>query len=134
MPECTPHPANVPGDFYVEDGCCLMCEVPLSEAPELFGVHRDEEGSGHCYVKRQPETRVHLDEMVSAIHCSETGCIRYRGTDRLVQHRLVQIGEGRTCDRLHPDLQEEAARCEAEWEQRYREYLDTHPHPGDSTP
>ena len=33
MEEHTPNPANVPGDFYVQDGCCTMCEVPFAEAP-----------------------------------------------------------------------------------------------------
>jgi hypothetical protein len=60
-----PHSANVPGDFYVEDGCCTMCEVPFAEAPDLFGSVQDPRGYTHCYVKRQPETPDELDQMVS---------------------------------------------------------------------
>ena len=44
MSEHKPHPANVPGDFYVEDGCCTMCLVPFTEAPELFGECQDPKG------------------------------------------------------------------------------------------
>jgi hypothetical protein len=38
--EHKPHAANVAGAFYVEDGCCTMCEVPFAEAPELFGTSK----------------------------------------------------------------------------------------------
>ena len=31
-----PHPMNVPGPFYVLNGCCTACDVPVSEAPDLF--------------------------------------------------------------------------------------------------
>ena len=54
--------------------------------------------------------------MISAIRCAETGCIRYRGGDRLVQLRLVDAGEGFVCDRLPPDLRAESERQEAERE------------------
>lgn len=108
MLEHKPHPANVPGDFYVEDGCCTMCEMPLAEAPELFGACQDPKGYPHCYVKRQPETPAELDHMVGAIRCAELRCIRYRGTDRLIQLRLVGLDEGFVCDGLPQDLQREA--------------------------
>ena len=93
-----PHPANVPGDFYVEDGCCTMCEVPLFEAPELFGGFGASEGISHCYVKRQPESGAELERMIKTIQCAELGCIRYRGTDPVVQSRLAEVGELRVCD------------------------------------
>jgi hypothetical protein len=123
--EHTPHPANVPGDFYVEDGCCTMCEVPFAEAPELFGTALDEKGFAHCVVNRQPETPAELEEMISAIKCAELQCIRYRGADRLIQLRLVGEGEGVICDELPADLQAEADRCEAERERRWKEYQQT---------
>lgn len=103
MSERIPHPANVPGDFYVEDGCCTMCEVPFAEAAALFGTAQDPKGYPHCYVKRQPESPTELAQMVSAIRCAELQCIRYRGTDRLIQLRLVEIREGAVCDSLPPD-------------------------------
>jgi hypothetical protein len=93
-----PHPANVSGDFYVEDGCCTMCEVPFAEAPNLFGTCQDPNGYPHCYVKRQPETLAELEQMVSAIRCAELECIRYRGRDKVILDRLVQVGQRGICD------------------------------------
>lgn len=106
MAEHKPHPANLPGDFYVEDGCCTMCEVPFAEAPDLFGTCQDPKGYTHCFVKRQPESSDELDQMCRAIRCAELKCIRYRGKDRLIQLRLVEAGEGQICDALPPDLQQ----------------------------
>src|SRR5439155_2532467 len=90
MAEHRPHPANVPGDYYVEDGCCTMCLVPFTEAPELFGECQDPKGYPHCFVKRQPETPDELTKMLSTIRCAELMCIRYRGTDRRIQLKLVE--------------------------------------------
>jgi hypothetical protein len=107
--EHTPHPANVPGDFYVVDSCCTMCEVPFLEAPALFGAVKNPQGYEHCYVKRQPASPAELDQMVNAIRCAELQCIRYRGADRLIQLSLVEYGEGVVCDLLPADLQARAA-------------------------
>jgi hypothetical protein len=93
----------MPGDFYVEDDCCTMCAVPFTDAPELFGTTQDPRGYQHCFVKRQPMTAGELDRMVSAIRHAEFGCIRYRGTDRLIQLRLIEIGERGICDNLPPN-------------------------------
>lgn len=125
MAEHRPHPANAPGDFYVEDGCCTMCEMPFAVAPELFGSCQDSMGTPHCYVKRQPGSPAELDRMVSAIRHAELQCIRYRGSDRLVQVRLVEADEGMICDELPADLQQEADRCEAERQRRWREHQQT---------
>lgn len=105
MPERKPHPANVPGDFYVEDGCCTMCLVPFAEAPELFGECQDPKGYPHCFVKRQPETELEVKRMLSAIRCAELMCIRYRGNDRRIQLDLVESESGVVCDSLPTDLQ-----------------------------
>lgn len=134
MAEHTPHPSNALGDFYVEDGCCTMCEVPLVEAPDLFGVFEDLSGHSHCFVKRQPETPAELDQMVSAVRCADLQCIRYRGSDRLIQLRLVEDGEGVVCDGLPADLQAEADRREAERQRRWQEYQRSHQAPGDPPP
>jgi hypothetical protein len=80
-----------------------MCEVPFSEAPELFGV--SDKPHVHCFVKRQPETAGEIDQMVNAIRFAELKCIRYRGNERLLQLRMVDAGEGEVCDNLPPDLQ-----------------------------
>ncbi len=113
MAEHKPHPANVPGDFYVEDGCCTMCLVPFAEASELFGECQDRNGYPHCFVKRQPETPAELTKMISAIRCAELMCIRYRGTDRRVQLELVEADTGVVCDTLPPDLQKRVDEDEA---------------------
>jgi hypothetical protein len=105
MAEHQPYPENVPGDFYVEDGCCTMCEAPFAEAPELFGVCQDPKGYPHCYVKRQPATPAEQEQMIGAIRVAELRCIRYRGRDPEVQRRLVEGAEGPICDDLPPDLQ-----------------------------
>jgi hypothetical protein len=60
-----------------------------------------------------------LDRMVSAIQCAELNCIRYRGSDRLIQLRLVETGEGEICDSLPPDVQQRSEQVlEAQRRQR----------------
>jgi len=107
-----PHPANVPGDFYVEDGCCTLCDVPFSEAPELFAYWPNADMPQHCFVKRQPQSAAELDRMVMVIQCAELQCIHYRGHDRTIQMRLLQIGEGLACDNLPSELREIAEAME----------------------
>jgi hypothetical protein len=102
MSEHKPHPANVPGDYYVEDGCCTMCEFPFGEAAELFGVSQDGHGQQHCFVKQQPRTDAERERMIRALSGADLDCIRYRGTDYSLQLRLVELGMGRLCDRLPP--------------------------------
>jgi hypothetical protein len=103
------HPENAPGDFYVEDQCCTMCAIPFTEAPALFGTTTDE---SHCFVKKQPSTEVELGQMVNAIQCAELNCIRYGGSSRTIQVRLVQISAGSICDALPQDLQDVSASLE----------------------
>ena len=103
MANSKPHPANVPGDFYVKENCCTMCDVPFVEAPGLFGVVTDDEGYEQCYVKRQPATPQELDQMIRTVGAAEFRCIRYRGQDRAVQQRLVRFGERAACDNLADD-------------------------------
>ena len=113
MTEHKPHAANVPGEFYVEDGCCTMCLVPFAEAPELFGQCQDPKGYLHCFVKRQPETPDELKKMLRTIRCAELMCIRYRGTDRRIQLELVEAEMGVVCDNLPPDMQKRVDEQEA---------------------
>ena len=117
MAEHKPHPANVPGEFYVEDGCCTTCEAPFAEAPELFGFCPDAKGYPHCFIKRQPIMADELDQMVSAIRVAELQCIRYRGGDRLIQLRLIASGDKEVCDHLPPDL--EPAGDPTSWRDRF---------------
>jgi len=113
MPEHKPHSANVPGDFYVEDGCCTMCEVPFVEAPELFGKCQDPDGYQHCFVKRQPVTLDEVTNMMDTIRCAEFMCIRYRGSDRRIQLELINAEVGVVCDNLPSDLQSQVDKLES---------------------
>jgi hypothetical protein len=89
-----PHPKNVPGDFYVEDGCCTACGIPEGEAPDHFTFADD----GQCYVKRQPCTTAETNRMLNAMWASEMKCIRYRGSDPAIFARLGAMGEPDLCD------------------------------------
>ncbi len=97
-----PHPKNVPGDFYVEDGCCLACLVSQEEAANLVGWD-----GKHCFVKKQPQTEDEQNSMLDVISVAEADCFRYRGTDLEVLQRLVSRGDREICDSpiaryLHP--------------------------------
>lgn len=96
-----PHPANVPGDFYVEEGCCITCGVPMQEAPEIFGW-AGEPDSTHCVVVHQPKTAQSVDRTLNAMLSSEVDCIRYRGADREIARRIVEMGGRNQCDRPPP--------------------------------
>ena len=117
-----PHPANVSGDFFVEDGCCLTCDVPFNDAPDLFAWFVNSNGGPHCYVKKQPLTPDEHKRMFTAISHAETGCIRYGGRDRTIQQRLVVIGEGSVCVDLPPDLKEQSDQI---WEDERRQRQQT---------
>ena len=90
-----PHPCNVPGPFYVEDGCCITCGVPEATAPELFGWT---EGDLHCFVWRQPGSPGETDAMVRALWSAEVDCIRYRGSDPALLKRIAELGSADLCD------------------------------------
>jgi len=90
-----------------------MCELPFTEAPELFGKLEDARGYAHCYVKRQPHTENEKEQMFSAIQVAELDCIRYRGSDRVFQLRLVEAGEGSICDHLPQDLESRSHEVDA---------------------
>jgi len=94
-----PVPENVPGDFYVENNCCLRCEVPMAEAPEHF-----EFSEQSCYVCKQPQTPEEIERMTKAMQVQELECIRYKGNQREVQIKLVAMGAGACCDDLPVDL------------------------------
>jgi hypothetical protein len=95
-----PHLLNVPGDFYVEDGCCTACDVPRTEAPGLFGMIS--KPLHHCYVKRQPQTAKEHDQILSAIRFAEMECIHYCGTDQAIISRLSAMGQLHVCDTTPP--------------------------------
>ena len=92
-----PHPANAPGDFYVEEGCCITCGVPMEEAPEVFAWAGGPE-SDHCVVAHQPRTAQSIDRTLNAMWSSEVDCIRYRGADHDIVRRIVEMGNRDLCD------------------------------------
>lgn len=92
-----PHAANAPGDFYVEDGCCITCGVPLLEAPEVFAWTGEPEES-HCVVANQPMTTSAVDRTLNAMWSGEVQCIRYGGADADIIRRIVEMGHADLCD------------------------------------
>ena len=86
-----PHPANVPGPFYVEDGCCISCGVWEDVAPDLLAWLPDSEVP-HCYVARQPETDAEFGRMMEAMQIGEVDCIRVHGCKPDWADRLRQAG------------------------------------------
>jgi hypothetical protein len=87
------HPLNVPGGFYVENGCCMSCDLPLVIAPSLFAYSQS-----HCFVKRQPANGVEVSRAVRAAIEAEAVCIRYGGNDPTILRRFAELGEARLCD------------------------------------
>lgn len=92
-----PHPNNVPGDFFVEDGCCITCGVPTAEAPDLFEMPEDAHpADAHCWVSKQPTNAEELGRMLNVLECQEVNCIRYKGTDpQLVKDQEQRDAEER---------------------------------------
>lgn len=88
------HALNVIGPFYVEDGCCTGCGITKLYAAEMFG----EDGTHHCYVKRQPAGEAETDAMVRTMTSQDFWCIRYEGEDPEVLRRLAEAGHAEQCD------------------------------------
>lgn len=86
-----PHPDNAPGDFFVEDGCCTSCGVPMAEAPELFSWNETQ-----CYVSRQPTRAAELGRMLRVLRQQDVYCIHYKGNNpRLVKEQGQRDAEER---------------------------------------
>src|SRR4030095_667258 len=94
-----PHPNNVDGPFYVENGCCLSCDIPKSEAPGHFEYDDD----FHCYVSCQPQTQDETTKMIRVAWEAELQCIRYRGTDPDILRRLAELELRDICDIEPPE-------------------------------
>lgn len=82
------------GDFYVEPGCCLLCGVPETIAPEIFHT-----GEHYCSIVRQPCSQDEIDRTIHAMWSSEVDCVRYRGSDAAMLERLAQAGMAELADR-----------------------------------
>ncbi|WP_348009467.1 hypothetical protein [Roseateles sp.] len=59
---------------------------------------------GHCYVSKQPSNAAEMHRMIQAFEVQDVGCIRYKGSNRVVQIKLVACGEAEQCDQLDGDL------------------------------
>ena len=94
---CRPHPANVPGPFYVEDGCCLACGVWETDAAGLL-AWLESGDYPHCYVARQPETDAEFRQMLRAMQNNEVDCLRVNGCKPEWAEELRRNGLGRQID------------------------------------
>lgn len=95
MPSRTPHPLNVAGAFYVESGCCLLCDLPRAVAPELF---RYTASGDHCYIHRQPKTPAEKQKMIEVLKHQDLDCIRCRSCDPRLLKQLREHGLEEACD------------------------------------
>lgn len=81
-----PEPTSAPGDFYVENHCCVTCGVPQVVAPDLVGwVDGD---ASHCYWKKQPTTADEMQRAFAIFDGQELSCHRYAGLDPDIQARV----------------------------------------------
>lgn len=92
------YPRNAPGQFYIENECCITCGVPVDIAPGLFAWDEEIEYPGHCFVSRQPANEAEVDLVLEVMKRTEIDCLRYRGSDPELHRRLVQEGHEDQCD------------------------------------
>jgi hypothetical protein len=97
----SPHPKNAPGPFYVENDCCIACDAPHNEAPDLMGTD-DGNGGYHCHFRKQPETAEEIDRAVRACSVSCVRAVRYAGNDPSILHRLRRMNSADSSDLLDP--------------------------------
>lgn len=95
------HPKNAPGPFYVEDECCISCDAPRHEAPDLIGT---DDVSGryeyHCHFKKQPTTPDEIERAVMACVVSCVRAVRYAGNDPTILARLRELRSADSSDVL----------------------------------
>jgi hypothetical protein len=98
-PKLIPEPTSVPGDFYVENQCCVFCGVPLVVAPDL--VEWTDDTKTHCRWKKQPSTDGELQQAFAIFDAQELGCHRYAGRDPAIQRRIG----AENCDHPLPSVE-----------------------------
>jgi hypothetical protein len=86
------YPLNATGDFGVENGCCMLCSVPVDDVPDMMRFNDDE---SHCYIYRQPESQPDIDRMVAAANTSEGHCIHYVGKNASILKQMPQLKDKR---------------------------------------
>lgn len=92
-----PHPRNIPGDFFVEDTCCITCGVWELLNTDMIGWDSGPDGS-HCFVRRQPVTQREDDVMVEAVVMAEADCFHYQGEDIGILQKLVTLKDASVCE------------------------------------
>ena len=103
-------PDNAPGPFYVVEGLCLLCSLPVDTAPAniTWSAELLQRGHGygtcpsHCRVERQPQTPEELTCVIEAAQGSCVQAIRYCGTDPEILARFRAAGLSSLCDALVP--------------------------------
>jgi hypothetical protein len=81
-----PELISAPGDFYVENRCCISCGVPQAVAPDLIGWVTED--MMHCYWKKQPSAPQEFRQAFAIFDGQEVGCHRYAGKDPEIQRRV----------------------------------------------
>ena len=89
---------NVPGDFYVKDGECIACTMPVSESPDLIGEDENADVGYHCYFKKQPVTLVEIESALNAMDVSCCGAHRYCGSNSSIINKIKARGLGNQID------------------------------------
>src|SRR5436309_746958 len=95
MPERKPHPPNVEGAFYVQDRCCITCDLPRTLAPDMF---KYTDKKDHCYVYKQPQTEDEMGRMIQAMEGAEVLCVRCRSREKKLLQLLKKRGLAKQCD------------------------------------
>jgi hypothetical protein len=95
----TPHPKNAHGPFYVECGCCIACDAPFHEAPDLMATD-DGNGDYHCHFRKQPETPAEVERAINACVVSCVEAVRYAGNDPAILQRFRELNCEGSCDVL----------------------------------
>jgi hypothetical protein len=96
MSNFVPHSKNIDGDFFVEDGCCMRCLVPVEHVPDML---KYDDSVSHCYVYKQPGTLDEETRMIQAVGMSEVFCIHYCGSSQSV---LDQLKANRRFEQCNP--------------------------------
>ena len=101
--DCFRDPRNVPGPFYVQKDCCMLCYLAVDSAPELLAPPECHYGEWQgCRFKRQPQTSEEIDRAIKAMWVSEIAALRYSGSDPAILKRLCDLGLRSQCDVLEP--------------------------------
>ena len=97
MSERKPHPLNAEGAFYVENQCCITCDLPRTVSPDMFKYTAEKD---HCYVYKQPESKDQMSRMIQAMEGAEVLCVRCRSCDKRLLRVLKNKGLEKQCDEL----------------------------------